>query len=44
MEKYSKEFFVEKGRKGGLKTLKKYGKKYLREIASKGGKAKKKSG
>ena len=42
MDKYSKEYFVEAGRKGGLKTLEKWGKKHLLALASKGGKAPKK--
>jgi len=44
VEKYTKEYFIETGRKGGTRTRIKYGKKYLRKIASKGGKVKKKSG
>ena len=39
MESYSKQFFIESGRRGGQKTLKKWGKKHLRAIAAMGGRA-----
>lgn len=42
MQKYSKQFFVEAGRRGGKKTLEKWGKKHLLALASKGGKTPKK--
>ena len=42
MDKYSKQFFVEAGRRGGRKTFEKWGKKYLLALAQKGGKAPKK--
>ena len=35
------DYFVEQGRLGGLKTLKKYGKKYLKEQGKKGGRPRK---
>ena len=39
MKSYTKQFFVESGRRGGQKTLKKWGKKHLRAIAAMGGRA-----
>lgn len=35
------DYFKEQGRIGGLRTLKKYGKKYLKEQGKKGGRPKK---
>ena len=41
MKTFTLEFFKEKGKKGGLTTKKKYGKKHYEKIGSKGGKARK---
>lgn len=37
-EKYTKEYFIEQGRKGGLKVKRKYGKKHFVKIGALGGK------
>ena len=39
MKTYSRDFFVKAGRRGGLTTLKRRGKKYMGKISLKGGKA-----
>lgn len=37
MDKYSREYFVAQGKKGGDSTKKKYGKDYYKEIRKKRG-------